>query len=334
MKVEIRRSRTMSLLILSFDLSSNKIGRHLQYLLNSSSTSNYPHVASFCSSNDLFSSTGNDWSVILRQQLQHDCLSFYDLLGFIILVDVATTSPLHLQRLPLIRSLLVYLNEQHSFQSILAFVIHAHATNQLYTSSLTCFNLNLLLVNMYTSVHGLIFHCIDSIDNHQTYHSTIAERIASIFQPVSSLREEHNQRTNASVCTEFLQFIQHLLNDPQQKLLVLYHDNIHIRVRRTFHSGILIQRGQPTLLLQDSQSNRLDIWNSLEQRRTCSTLILNSSAIVAELLNQLIVHPCEQKLAMNQAYISGLRKRFPTIDRIDDEIIRGVELCQQIVTDK
>ena len=76
----------MSLLILSFDLSSDKIGTHLYNLLNSSA--NLPHLASFCSSKELFST--NNYANTFSNCLKIDYLSHNDLIGFVILIDIAT----------------------------------------------------------------------------------------------------------------------------------------------------------------------------------------------------------------------------------------------------
>ncbi|CAF4345063.1 unnamed protein product [Adineta steineri] len=135
----------MSLLILSFDSSSDKIGTHLYNILNSSLSSNYPHIASLCTYNQLFSSSINEYEKIINNSLRIDSLSHNDLLGFLILIDIATTNKLHIDDLPSITSLLIYLNQKHPFQQILTFIIHASSTNQLYTSSLTCFNCSSIL---------------------------------------------------------------------------------------------------------------------------------------------------------------------------------------------
>ena len=320
----------MSLLILSFDLSCDKIGAHLQNLLNSSLSSNYPHIASFCPSNQL----ANDYEKILNNSLKTDSLSHNDLLGFLILIDIATTNKLHLANLSSITSTLLYLNKKHPFQQILTFIIHASSTNQLYTSSLTCFNLNLLIYHIYPFVTGVIFHNIDQIDDYQTYHSRIAADIASIFLPISSLRED-KKRINKSVCIEFLQFIQHLLNHPDKKFLMMFTANFKKFVKKNSYAALLIQRGQPSLFINDIKSNHLDIWNSLEKNlpQLQSTLILNNDQLSKDLLEKLILQPCQAKMDMNKAYLYWLRKRFD-IENIEEQLNQGIQLCKNIILEK
>ena len=72
----------------------------------------------------------------------------------------------------------------------------------------------MIFSRIYSSVNGIIFQNIDEINDHQNYHSIIVSQIASIFLPVSSLRED-KKRWNKSVSIEFLQFIQHLLVNPE-----------------------------------------------------------------------------------------------------------------------
>lgn len=319
----------MSLLILSFDLSSDKIGRYLHNFLNSSSNS--PRIATFCSSNELFSSTINDYEKIFSNSLKFDYLSHNDLLGFIILIDIATTNKLHLHNLSSITSLLIYLNKKHPFQSILLFIIHASSTNQLYTSSLTCFNLNLIFSQIYSYVNGIIFHNIDQINDYQTYHSIIAKQIASIFLPVTSLRED-KQRVNKSVSIEFLQFIQHLLLNPNKKILILKLNNLKKYFNQSSNAMLFIQRGQPSLLNNDIHLKNLDIWNSLEKNSQL-TLILNNDQLNKNLLEQLILKPYEKKLSMNKAYLYWLKKKFD-IDNLDEQLNQGIQLCQNIILEK
>jgi hypothetical protein len=321
----------MSLLILSFDLSSDKIGADLHNLLNSSLSSNYPHIASFCSSNQLFSSLTNDYEKIFDNSLKIDSLSHNDLLGFLILIDIATTNKLHLHNLSSITSLLQYLNKKHPFQPILTFIIHASSTNQLYTSSLTCFNLNLLLLHIYSFVNGIIFNNIDQIDDYQTYHSIIAGQIGSIFLPISSLRED-TKRINKSVCIEFLQFLQHLLNNPNKKILIMFNNNLKKFLNKPSQAALLIQRGKPSLFLNDIKFDNLDIWNSLEDNSQ-STLVLNNDQLNNNLLEKLIIEPYQRKISMNKAYLYWLKKKFQ-IKFIEEQFNQGIQLCENIIRDK
>jgi hypothetical protein len=319
----------MSLLILSFDLSSDKIGANLHNLLNSSLSSNYPHIASFCPSTHLFSS--NDYEKLINNSLKIDCLSHNDLLGFVILIDIATTNKLHLNNLPSITSLLLYLNKKHPFQQILTFIIHANSTNQLYTSSLTCFNLNLLIYHIYPSVNGIIFNNIDQINDYQTYHSIIAAEIAAIFLPVSSLRED-KKRLNKSVCIEFLQFLQHLLNNPNKKLLIMFNSNFKKYLQKSStYSALLIQRGQSSLFPNDIKSYNLDIWNSLEKNFQ-SILILNNHQLITDLLDKLILQSYRNKIQMNKAYLYWLRKKF-SVENLEELLNQGIQLCENIITE-
>lgn len=322
----------MSLLILSFDISSDKIGLNLVNLLNSSS--NQPHIASFCSSNDLFSSEINNYEKIFFNSLKTNFLSHNDLLGFLILIDLATTNKLHLTNLSSIQSLLIYLNTKHPFQQILTFIIHANPTNQLYTSALTCFNLNLLLLNIYSYVHGIIFTSIDHINNHEQYHIQIASQIATIFLPITSLRE-NNQRLIKTISIEFLQFIQHLLNNPYKKILIIKTENFKKYFQLSSHALLLIQRGQPSLFLNDIQIKNLDIWNSLEKNlsQLQKILILNNEQLNENLLEQLIIKPYEKKIQMNKAYLYWLKKKFD-IKNIEQQLNQGIELCKNIILDK
>ena len=319
----------MSLLILSLDTSSDRIGFHVHQLLNSALPSTHPHVASFCSSVQLFSSTCDDFARVLYGSLKTDSLSHNDLLGFLVLVDVATTGKLHLDRLSSIRSLLTYLNHQHPFQSILTFIVHAHADNRLYTSSLTCFNLNLLLLCIYPLVHGIVFHAIDQISDHRAYHATVAGQIASIFRPVSSLREEKNRRTNRSVCTEFLQFSQHLLSDPSRKVLIMIDKNWKPYLRSSSRATLLIQRGKPLSRVDEIPWKNVDVWNSLENHSN-SILIVNNDEFNRDLLSALVIEPCRRKLTAHNAYLHWLRKKFD-INDIEVQLNRGVRFCEEIL---
>jgi hypothetical protein len=316
----------MSLLILSFDISSDKIGGQFHNLLNS--TSNSPPIASFCSSNELFSSSNNDYEKIFSNSLKLNSLSHNDLLGFIILIDIATTNKLHIDNLSSINSLLIHLTDKHPFQSILLFIIHASSTNQLYTSALTCFNLNLLLSRVYSYVNGIIFHNIDHINDYQIYHLTIARDLASIFLPVTSLRED-KQRWNKSVSIEFLQFIQHLLLNPNKKILIMKINNLKKYFNHSSYAMLLIQRGQPSLANNDIQWRNLDIWNSLE-KTSQSTLILNNDQSNTNLLKQLIIQPYEKKISMNHAYLYWLKKKFD-MNNLEEQLNQGIELCRNII---
>lgn len=323
----------MSLLILSFDLSSDKIGLQLSNLLNSSS--NHPDITSFCSSKDLFScSQTNDYEKIFTNSLKTNFLSHNDLLGFLILIDIATTNKLHLDNLSSIKSILLYLNTKHPFQQILTFIIHASSINQLYTSSLTCFNLNLIILNIYPFVNGIIFNNIDSINDYQLYHSIIASQIASIFLPISSLREDKN-RLIKNVSIEFLQFNQYLLNNPDKKILIMKTDRIKKYFNQSSNAILLIQRGQPSLFLNDIKLNNLDIWNSLEKnlQQLQSILILNNNQLNQNLLEQLIIKPYENKIQMNNAYLYWLKKKF-FIENIEEQLNQGIQLCENIILDK
>ncbi|CAF3159211.1 unnamed protein product [Rotaria sp. Silwood2] len=324
----------MSLLILSFDLSSDKIGTHLYNILNSSLSSNYPHIASFCSSNQLFSLITNDYEKIFNNSLKEDFLSHNDLLGFIILIDIATTNKLHLKNLSSIKSLLLYLNKKHPFQQILTFIIHANSTNQLYTSSLTCFNLNLIFYYIYPYVNGIIFHNIDDINVYETYHSIIALQIASIFLPVSSLRED-KKRINKSVCIEFLQFIQHLLSNPNKKILIMFNNNIKNFLNKSSYATLLIQRGKPSLLTNDIKLNNFDVWNSLEinHEQLQITLIVNNDQLNIDLLEKLILQPYNKKMNMNKAYLYWLKKKFD-INNLEEQLNKGIQLCEYIILEK
>ncbi|CAF1116060.1 unnamed protein product [Adineta steineri] len=324
----------MSLLILSFDSSSDKIGTHLYNILNSTLSSNYPHIASLCTFNQLFSSSVNDYEKIINNSLKIDSLSHNDLLGFLILIDIATTNKLHIDNLPSITSLLIYLNQKHPFQQILTFIIHASSTNQLYTSSLTCFNLNLIFSHIYSFVNGIIFNNIDKIDDYENYHKIIAIQISSIFLPVSSLRED-KKRVNKSVCIEFLQFIQHLLNNPNKKVLIMITNNLKKFFNQSSYASLLIQRGKPSLTNNDIQLNNLDIWNSLEKNRQQlqSTLILNNDQFNSNLLDKLILQPYYKKIHMNKAYLYWLRKKFDR-NNIEEQLKQGILLCENIILDK
>ncbi|CAF1914988.1 unnamed protein product [Rotaria magnacalcarata] len=325
----------MSLLILSFDLSSDKIGIQLYNILNSSLSSNYPHVASFCSSDQLLSSSTNDYEKIFWNSLKTDLLSHNDLVGFIILIDIATTSKLHLKDLSSIKSLLVHLNRKHPFQQILTFIIHAHSTNQLYTSALTCFNLNLIFYYIYPYVNGIIFNSIDQINVYETYHSIVASQIASIFLPVSSLRED-KKPINQSVCIEFLQFVQHLLSNPNKKILIMS-NNINDKkfLSKSSYATLLIQRGKPSLSTNDIKLKNFDVWNSLEttHERLQITLIINNDEFNNDLLDKLIVQPYKLKMNMNKAYLYWLRKKFD-IKYLEEQLNQGIQLCENIITAK
>ena len=320
---------SMSVLILSLDVSSDRIGFQLHQLLNSAFSSTHPHVASFCSSVRLFASTCDDFERVLHESLKTDCLSHNDLLGFLVLIDVATTGKLHLDHLSSIRSLLTYLSHKHPFQSILTFIVHAHAHNRLYTSALTCFNVNLLLQCIYPLVHGLVFHSIDQITDDQTYHVTVARQIASIFRPVSSLREEKNRRTNRSVCTEFLQFSQHLLSDPSRKLLIMIDKNWKSYLRSSSRATLLIQRGKPSSRVDGIPWKNVDVWNSLESHSD-SILIVNNDELNRDLLSALVIEPCRRKLTAHNAYLYWLQKKFDLND-IEVQLNRGNRFCEEIL---
>jgi len=317
----------MSLLILSFDLSSDKIGTELYNLLNSSSNS--PNIASFCSSKELFSLNTNDYEKIFINSLKKNFLSHNDLLGFLILIDIATTNKLHLNNILSIKSILLYLNTKHPFQQILTFIIHANSNNQLYTTSLTCFNLNLIFFYIYPFVNGIIFNNIDQINDYQTYHSIIAEQIGSIFLPISSLREDNKKQYNKSVSIEFLQFLQHLLNNPNKKLLIMINNNLKKYFIQSSYATLLIQRGKPSLTNNDIKLNNLDIWNSLEKKFQ-TTLILNNDQLNYNLLEQLIIKPYQLKMNMNKAYLYWLKKKFH-IQNIEEQLKLGIELCENII---
>ena len=322
----------MSLLILSFDFSSDLIGENLQKLLNTSS--NAPSLAAFCSSNELLTSTNKDYEKIFLNALKTHLLSPNDLLGFLILIDVATTNKLHLNHRSSIHSLFNYLRHRHPFQSILTFIIHASSTNQLYTSALTSFNLNFILSRIYSFVDGIIFHNIDQINDYQTYHSLVAAHIASIFLPVTSLREDSRRHTK-NVSIEFLQFLQHLLPNPNKKILLMKIGNPKNAFQSSSHATLLIQRGTPSLTSKDIPLKNVDIWNSLEKTRVQlqSTVIVNNDQRTRDLLEQLILEPYERKFRMNQAYFYWLKKKFP-IDNLETILADGIELCRNILVDQ
>lgn len=324
----------MSLLILSFDSSSDKIGSQLNTILNSSLSPNYPHTSSFCSSEQLFSSSPNDYEKIFYNTLKTDLLSHNDLLGFLILIDIATTNKLHLNNLSSIKSLLLYLNQKHPFQQILTFIIHAHPTNQLFTSALTCFNLNLIFYCIYPYVTGIIFNNIDHINAHEIYHLTIASQIASIFLPVSSLRED-KKRINQSVCVEFLQLIQHLLSNPDKRILMMTTNNNKKFLNKSSSATLLIQRGKPSLFPIDDKLKNLDIWNSFEKNdeQLKSTLIINNNLFNNDLLDKLIVQPCKIKMNTNKAYLYWLRKKFD-VKHLEEQLNQGIQLCENIILEK
>ena len=324
----------MSLLILSFDLSSDKIGTHLYNTLNSSLSTNYPHIASFCSSDQLFSPLNNDYEKILNNALKIDSLSHNDLLGFLILIDLATTNKLHIKNLTSITSLLLYLNEKHSFQQILTFIVHGHSTNQLYTSALTCFNLNLILYHIYPYVNGIIFNDIDQVNIYEAYHSMIALQIASIFLPVTSLRE-HKYRLNKSVCIEFLQLFQHLLSNPNKKILIMCSTNIKKFLSQSSYSTLLIQRGKPSLITNEVKLNNFDTWNSLEMKREQLQimLIVNNNQFNNDLIEKLILQPMKRKINMNKAYLYWLKKNFD-MENFEEKLYQGIQLCENIMLEK
>lgn len=319
----------MSLLILSFDFSSDRIGENLHKILYASSTS--PSIAAFCSSNDLLNSVNPNYEKIFANSLKTHFLSPNDLLGFIILIDIATTNRLHLNNLSSINSLLNHLHQHHPFQSILTFILHASSTNQLYTSALTCFNLNLIFSRIYSFVDGIIFYNIDQINDYQTYHSLIATHIASIFLPVSSLREDSRRHTK-NVSIEFLQFLQYLLPNPTKKILIMKMGNPKTSFQSSSHATLLIQRGTPSLTSKDIPLKNVDIWNSLEKTRTQlqSTVIINNDQRTRDLLEQLIVKPYENKFRMNQAYFYWLKKKF-SIENLDEILVDGIELCKNLL---
>ena len=322
----------MSLLILSFDISSNFIGENLQKLLNASCNS--PSLAGFCSSKELLTSPNDDYEKIFSNSLKSNLLSHNDLLGFLILIDVATTNKLHINSLPSIISLLNYLHNHHPFQSILTFILHASSTNQLYTSALTCFNLNLIVSQIYSFVHGIIFHNIDQINDYQTYHSLVAAQIASIFLPVTSLREDR-QRYTKSVSIEFLQFLQHLLPNPNKKILIMKIGNVKNSFQSSSHATLLIQRGTPSLSNKDIPLKNLDIWNSLEKNLTQlqSTVIINNDQRNRELFEGLILQPYERKFRMNRAYFYWLKKKFP-IENLEQLLDEGIALFQALIDEE
>lgn len=311
----------MSLLILSFDTSSDRIGTHLNNLLNSSSKS--PHIVSLCRFEQLFHSS-DSYEKIFSKSLQND------LLGFLILIDIATTNRLHIQYLSSIKSLLCYLVDQHPFQSILCFIHHANPLNQLYTSALTCFNLSLLLLHLYPFVNGLIFNSIDQIIDHQQYHSILAEQLARIFRPVSSLRE--NTIKNTSI--EFLQFIQHLLNNPEKKILFIKNENFKKYFSLQSNALLFIQRGQPTSNIDFKIAN-FDLWNSYEKNlvRLQEILIVNNDQLTQQLLEQSIIKPLEKKLNTNHAYFYWLTKKY-SISNLEHLLNNGISLCKNILFDQ
>lgn len=322
----------MSLLILSFDLSSDFIGEYLQKLLNASCPS--PSLTAFCSSKQLLISPIDNYEKIFANSLKSHLLSHNDLLGFIILIDIATTNKLHIQSLPSINSLLNYLQHHHPFQSILTFILHGSPTNQLYTSALTCFNLNLILSHIYPFVHGIIFHNIDQINDYQTYHSLIAAHIASIFLPVTSLRENSHRYTK-TVSIEFLQFLQHLLSNPNKKILIMKINNVKNSFQSSSHATLLIQRGTPSLTNKDIPVKNLDIWNSLEKNRSQlqSTVIINNDQRIRELFEGLILRPYECKLRMNRAYFYWLKKKFP-IENLEQLLDEGIAFFQALIIEE
>jgi hypothetical protein len=318
----------MSLLILSFDLSSDKIGSCLYNLLNSSSNS--PHIASFCSSKELFSSLTNDYEKIFTNSLKLNSLSHNDLLGFVILIDFATTNQLHLHHLSSITSILLYLNQKHPFQQVLSFLIHASSTNQLYTSALTCFNLNLIFSAIYSLTNGIIFNNIDQINDYQIYHSIIAQQIASIFLPVSSLRED-TKRLIKNVSIEFLQFLQHLLNNPNKKILIMKTNHFKKFLHSSSSATLLIQRGTPSLLINEMNFKNLDVWNSLEKNlpQLQTTLVVNNTQFNQNLLEELMIKPYQRKMQMNKAYLYWLQKKFD-IPNLEEKLNQGIQLCENI----
>jgi len=300
----------MSLLILSFDSSSDRIGTNLYKLLNTSSKP--PHLVSFCSFNQLFHSSSNDYETIFFDSLKIDSLSRNDLLGFLILIDIATTNKLHLQYLPSIQNLLSYLNTNHPFQSILVFIHHASSINQLYTSPLTGYNLNLLFLYLYPFVHGIIFNNIDEIVNYQQYHAVLAQQIARIFLSMSELREFSSQRTIQNTSIEFIEFIQQLLTNPEKKILIMKNENFKKYRSLSSYANLFIQRGQ---------------YGNQE------ILILNNDTLTKHLLEQLIIQPVERKLQMNRAYFHWLNKKF-NIDNLENLLANGISLCKNILFDQ
>ena len=316
----------MSILILSLDISSDRIGEKLYQELNQSKQ---PRVASLCSSKHFFDNETMEFEKIFSHSLKLDGLSHNDLLGFLVLIDVATTSRLHINDLPTIRSLFIHLNEKHSFQAVLTFVFHGHFSNQLYTTSLTYFDLNLILLNIYSFTDGIIFYSVDTINDPNMYHQTISQRIGNIFQPVSSLRE-NSFRITRTVSIEFLQLVQHLLNDPRRRILFLIDENIPKIIQRVFHSAILIQRGQPSASSEKFNNKHLDIWYSLE-RISQTVLIINSDEMTKEFLDRFIIEPYRKKVTEHHAFIYWLRKKFDRISNIEELLLKGVELCQQLI---
>lgn len=325
---------SMSLCILSVDRSSDRIGETLCQILNRTVPSNYPPISAFCSSKDLsLSSTRSDpsdWRQILIKVLKNSSLSPNDLLGFLLLFDVATTSSLHFHLLTKIDSLLRYFNVEHPFQPVLTWICHAQPNNQLYTSALTCFNLSFILSTIYPLVQGVIFHSIDSIVDHASYHSTIAEQIGGIFRPVSSLREDPQRRIR-SVSVEFLQLIQHLLIHPWRKVLILHLDPpVKKILQRPFESALLIERGRPSVNASEMPSTNLDIWYSMEEHSS-RHLLVNSISMTVHLLQQLIIQPYQRKMQMRSAYVYWLKKKFSIRD---EEFHRTIEFSLNLLIDQ
>lgn len=262
--------------------------------------------------------------------LKVDGLSHNDILGFLVLIDICTISKLHINELPMIRNLLDYLNEKHPFQSILTFFFYADPSNQVYTSPLTSFDLNLLLYNIYPSSEGIIFYCVDSINDPTIYHQTISQRIASIFRPVSSLRE-NSHRINRSVSVEFLELIQHLLNDPQRKILVLIDENIEKILQRPFHAALMIQRGQPTVEKEKHKLKNFDVWHSLEKTNSSTVLLVDNNQMVNELLDRFVRRPYQSKIVEHKAYLYWLKKKFHSLTNIEECLEQGVDLCERLM---
>ncbi|UJR08204.1 hypothetical protein I4U23_012477 [Adineta vaga] len=174
----------------------------------------------------------------------------------------------------------------------------------------------------------------DEIDNHELYHQIIAKQLASIFLPVSSLRED-KKRINQSVSIEFLQFYQHLLNNPNKKILFMITNHFKKYFNQSSYAALLIQRGKPSLIIPDMPINNLDIWNSLEKTvdKLQSTLILNNDQLRKNLLEKLILQPYEKKFLMNKAYLYWLKKKF-SLDNLEEQLYQGILLCENIILQK
>lgn len=322
----------MSLLILSADRSADRIGENLCQILNGNSikSKSLPSIAAFCSSNELFERNSTDWEKIFVKSLKTNFLSTNDLLGFLFLFDIATTNSLHLKNLSSIESLVQHLQIEHPFQSTLTLIFHGQPENQLLTSALTCFNLNFLLSTIFSFVHGIVFYSVDQINEHQVYHSTIAENLAGIFRPVTSLREDSTNRQIRNVSVEFLQLLQHLLTNPNEKFVQFFVDPpVQKILRRNFQSALLIERGKPSLNQREQTLVNLDVWYSLEEHSSSRYLLVNSFSMIKDLLEKLLIQPYERKLHMNKAYFYWLMKKYSIEEK---EFYRTNEFLREILT--